>query len=144
MDIELPFSESLSVRPSSKLLIWDSKTLLSRLNASGIRMSLRTLERKLKSGILPSPIMVEDIKDEFDSSPNALIVKSWHQEARRKRSVSLVFQKVKKSRGDLLMVNDGRGAKKWALFKGEAKAKDVIVFFSKPLRHLWERACYLA
>ena len=129
MDIELPVSESLSVRPSSKILIWDSKTLLSRLNAAGISMSLRTLERKLKSGILPSPIMVEDIKDEFGSSPNALIVKSWYQEARRKRSVSLVFQKVKKSQGDLLMVNDGRGAKKWVLFKGEATAKDVTVFF---------------
>ena len=129
MDIELPVSESLSARPSSKILIWDSKTLLGRLNASGIRISLRTLERKLKSGILPSPIMVEDIKDEFGSSPNALIVKSWYQEARRKRSLSLVFQKAEKSQGDLLMVNDGRGAKKWVLFKGEAKAKDVIGFF---------------
>ena len=34
---------------------------------------------EVESGILPSPIMVEDIQDEFGSSPNALIVKSWYE-----------------------------------------------------------------
>ena len=129
MDIQFLISKVNSERSSPKLFVWDTKTLLNTLHASGIKMSSRTLDRKLRLNFLPKPIMVEDIKDQFGSSPNALIVKNWYQEARRKRRISLVFQRVNVQQDDLLMVNDGRGSRKWALFEREAGVKDIVAFF---------------
>ena len=142
MDIELPSSKVNSELALPKLLVWDAKALLRTLRDSGIKMSSRTLERKLQLNLLPKPILVEDIKDQFGSPPNALIVKNWHREARRKRKISLVFQKVERPQGDLLMVNDGRGSKKWVSFEGEARAKDVIVFLQS-LYDIYEKEIFI-
>ena len=63
MDIQFLISKVNSERSSPKLFVWDTKTLLNTLHASGIKMSSRTLDRKLRLNFLPKPIMVEDIKE---------------------------------------------------------------------------------
>ncbi len=94
---------------------WDTQSVHDHLSASGDSQSLRTTERLLeKVEWLPKAISGEDLRDELNRPPIALVQQAVEAEAKRKRVPSLYLQiATTPSDGVVVFANDGRGGRRW-------------------------------
>ena len=96
-------------------LYWDTKSVHEVLDQSSPGQTQRTTERLLESsGLLPTCLKLEEIKDEFDCSPVLKVVTQLDAQARAKRYLSLVIQLHRSDDyGWVLFANDGRMGRRW-------------------------------
>ena len=96
-------------------LYWDTKSVHEILEQSSPGQTQRTTERLLESsGLLPTCLKLEEIKDEFGHSPILKVVTQLDSEARNKRRLSLVLQLHHSDAcGWVLFANDGRMGRRW-------------------------------
>jgi sulfate adenylyltransferase subunit 2 len=109
-------------------LAWDTASIHEVIKNSQQDRTLRSTERALQaSGLLPPPVKIADLKDEYDRSPNALVVNSIEAEAKRKRFTSLVIQLHHDKRaGIILFANDGRLGRRWLYLKSDTDDNELI------------------
>ncbi len=94
---------------------WDTQSLHDVLTQAGKEQTLRSTERLLeKSTWLPDILSVDALRDEQDRPLTALVAQSLEDQAKKKRQ-SMLFVQLHDlpNSGQVLMSNDGRGARRW-------------------------------
>ncbi len=111
---------------SGKLIPWD--TSLVHLHSKS-KLSLRATERIIeKSKILPSVVILNDLKDENNNPVKSNLVKRVLEESKKKRNQILIIQiKEVKKHLWLFFVNDLRGGRRWLWHKGKDINKKNLI-----------------
>ena len=106
---------------------WDTAAVHSALQGAGGDQALRSTERLLdKSGLLPSPVKLAELRDELGREPVHLVCQGLEAQAKRKRTLSLVVQRHRSEAGDVLFANDGRKGRRWVFVDGELDADSLV------------------
>ncbi|MEM7080487.1 MAG: sulfate adenylyltransferase subunit CysD [Pseudomonadota bacterium] len=93
---------------------WDTQKIHDHLVGRGDTGSLRSTERLLAAADwLPQALNVDEVADEHGRPLRRLVVEALEKEARRKRLPSLVLQSAAVQDRHVLLVSDGRGARRW-------------------------------
>lgn len=112
----------IATRQSKNLLgldeiqVWDTETAFAHLQAQGEADTKRTAERRLNTlGLLPPELTPATLRDEFNCTPNRLVL-DWAIEQARKRRDRVLFAQLYLLPGGqpCLHANDARGARFWA------------------------------
>jgi len=94
---------------------WDTQSLHDVLTQAGNEQTLRSTERLLeKATWLPDILSLEALRDEQDRPLTAMVAQSLEDQAKKKRQ-SMLFVQLHDlpNDGQVLMSNDGRGARRW-------------------------------
>lgn len=104
-----------------RLMSWDTHSVHELMGTATTAQSIRTTERALEaSGLIPSVIKHDDLKDEFGRAPKSLVADSLEAEARKKRWQSLVIQAHSDDKaGMVLFANDGRMGRRWLYLEAD-------------------------
>ncbi len=106
---------------------WDTQSVHTLLEREGSVENLRATERFLeKVAWLPTPLDLEDLRDEDDMPLVGLVAESLLERARRKRLPSYFVQQVTTPHGTLLFANDGRHARRWRFVDGDLTPQALL------------------
>ena len=117
---------------------WDVSSLSESLEAQGTVANLKATERLLKQEAwLPEAVSIEDVQDEFGRGVNGIINDQLLASAKRKRIQTLVLQVSEQGALPVMMVNDGRMARRWRILsdvdeRGEWLKELQILMGGKP------------
>jgi len=113
---------------SGHLIAWDSKSAHDLVKEENAAINARTTERALKSSsLIPSNLNLSDIVDENGLPPKRQVLASLEQEAKRKRTVSLILQEHQTETGlRVLFLNDKRGGRHWVYLKADDDMAELV------------------
>ena len=104
---------------------WDTQSLHEYLQAQGSEQTVRTTERNLeKAEWLPKSVEFSGLRDELDRELIQVVAKQLDGQAKRKRLPSFFVQSQQLEGRDVLLFNDGRGARRW-LFTEQVSAQNL-------------------
>ncbi len=106
---------------------WDTQSVHEFLSKDEETQTLRSTERLLeKAPWLPASLKLEAVRDEQGRELIALVKSSIDAQSKKKRIHSLFVQSFELTDGRfLIMVNDGRGGRRW-LFTDQINAAEVV------------------
>ena len=105
---------------------WDTQAVHELILREDSDQSLRSTERFLEQlEWLPKALRAEELKNEDDRPVKQSVTEQLQQQAKRSRQASLVVQIEAVDNQTMLVVNDGRLARKWIFLGAEYTGEDV-------------------
>ncbi len=94
--------------------VWDTQAVHVRMAETGAEQTVRSTERLLeKADWLPAALKLDDLRDESDRPLVQLVASELGRLSKKRRIHSLVVQCAPIGGRWVLVVNDGRGARRW-------------------------------
>ena len=115
--------------PETSAGLWTISLLQDCLAGEFKSISTRSVERlTASSNLLPKSIKLADVKDGENNPLKQIVRNQLEEEAKRKRTPSLIIQQHKHEQGFVLMANDGRHGRKWLCLNSKPRSKDLEKF----------------
>lgn len=107
---------------------WDTGRFHEAWEAADRSASLRTTERWLKdSGLLPTPIALEDLKDPVERPIRRLVANQFDASLRKKKYLSLTLQLFDSPLGPkVLFASDAKGSRRWRYVEPNLTETELI------------------
>ena len=115
--------------PETSAGLWTISLLQDCLAGEFKSISTRSVERlTASSNLLPKSIKLADVKDGENNPLKQIVRNQLEEEAKRKRTPSLIIQQHKHEQGFVLMANDGRHGRRWLCLNSKPRSKDLENF----------------